>query len=109
MGSRMRRSKPTCRPRHRPYRGGSDALRRIGTDDMPVKVLDCTLPHTRQGRFWPYVGDRGHQAVVYDYTPTPERAGPEQFLSEYKGYLQRDAYPGYDAFFLKPERGLVEV
>ncbi len=81
----------------------------VGTDDTPVKVLDRTLPHTRKGRFWPYVGDREHRAVIYDYTPTRERAGPEKFLSGYKGYLQLDAYPAYDAFFLKPERGLVEV
>jgi len=81
----------------------------VGTDDTPVKVLDRTLPHTRKGRFWPYVGDREHPAVVYDYTPTRERAGPEKFLARYKGYLQLDAYPAYDAFFLKRERGLVEV
>jgi transposase len=81
----------------------------VGTDDTPVKVLDRTLPHTRKGRFWPYVGDREHTSVVYDYTPTRERAGPEQFLGTYKGYLQVDAYPAYDKFFLEPERGLVEV
>ena len=81
----------------------------VGTDDTPVKVLDRSLPHTRKGRFWPYVGDGEHRAVVYDYTPTRERAGPEKFLSGYTGYLQLDAYPAYDAFFLEPERGLVEV
>lgn len=81
----------------------------VGTDDTPVKVLDRALPHTRKGRFWPYVGDRQHRAVVYDYTPTRERAGPEKFLAGYKGYLQLDAYPAYDAFFLERGRGLVEV
>ena len=55
------------------------------------------------------MGDREHRAVVYDYTPTRERAGPEKFLAGYKGYLQLDAYPAYDAFFLQPARGLVEV
>ena len=81
----------------------------VGTDDTPVKVLDRTLSHTRKGRFWPYIGDHDHRALVYDYTPTRERAGPEKFLSGYKGYLQLDAYPAYDAFFLAPGRGLVEV
>jgi len=71
----------------------------VGTDDTPVKVIDRTLPHTRKGRFWPYVGDRGHPAVVYDYTPTRERAGPERFLKPYRGYLQADAYAGYDALY----------
>ena len=81
----------------------------VGTDDTPVKVLDRALPHTRKGRLWPYVGDRGHPSVVYDYTPTRERGGPEQFLKPYRGYLQADAYAAYDHLFVKPERGLVEV
>jgi transposase len=81
----------------------------VGTDDTPVKVLDRRLPHTRKGRFWPYVGDRDHPAVVYDYTATRERAGPERFLAGYKGYLQADAYVAYDSFFTNPDRGLVEV
>jgi transposase len=82
----------------------------VGTDDTPVKVLDRNLKRTtRKGRFWPYIGDRNHVAAVFDYTPTRERAGPERFLKTYRGYLQADAYVAYDAFFTKPERGLVEV
>ncbi len=81
----------------------------VGTDDMPVKVLDRRLAEARRGRMWPYVGDRDHPAVVYDYTPTRERAGPEQFLRNYRGYLQADAYVAYDSFFTDPRRGMVEV
>jgi transposase len=81
----------------------------VGTDDTPVKVLDRTLQQTRKGRIWPYVGDRDHPSVVYDYTATRERAGPEEFLKPYRGYLQADAYVAYDSFFLQPERGMLEV
>jgi transposase len=81
----------------------------VGTDDTPVKVLDRQLPQARKGRIWPYTGDRGHPAVVYDYTATRERAGPEEFLKDYRGYLQADAYVAYDSFFTKPGRGLTEV
>jgi transposase len=81
----------------------------VGTDDTPVKVLDRNRKQARKGRIWPYVGDREHVAVVYDYTPTRERAGPEEFLRRYRGYLQADAYVAYDSFFLKPERGMVEA
>jgi len=64
----------------------------VGTDDTPVKVLDRNLARTtRKGRFWPYIGDRNHVAAVFDYTPTRERAGPEKFLKQYRGYLQADA------------------
>ena len=82
----------------------------VSTDDTPVKVLDRSLTRaTRKGRFWPYIGDRNHWAAVFDYTPTRERAGPEMFLKQYRGYLQADAYVAYDSFFTEPERGLVEV
>lgn len=81
----------------------------VGTDDTPVKVLDRSLPQTRKGRFWPYIGDRNHVAAVFDYTPTRERAGPEEFLKSYRGFLQADAYVAYDSFFTDPQRGLLEV
>ena len=81
----------------------------VGTDDTPVKVLDRNLPQTRKGRIWPYAGDRDHPAVIYDYTPTRERAGPEKFLKDFRGHLQADAYVVYDSFFTDPERGMVEV
>jgi transposase len=81
----------------------------VGTDDTPVKVLDRKLPQTRKGRIWPYVGDRDHPAVIYDYTPTRERAGPEEFLKDFRGHLQADAYAVYDSFFKDPKRGMVEV
>jgi|SRR6185312_2307865 len=75
----------------------------VGTDDTPVKVLDRRLPHARKRRIWPYVGDREHPssraAVIYDYTATRERAGPEAFLQSYSGYSQADAYVAYDWSF----------
>ena len=81
----------------------------IGTDDTSVKVLDVKLPFARTGRIWPYYGDKEHPVILYDYTATRERAGPEKFLDGYRGYLQADAYGGYDAFFKDPARGLIEV
>ena len=85
---------------------GSKALQ---TDDTPVPVLDADLPHTRTGRIWTYVGDDEHPYTVYDYTPTRSRDGPEEFLKDFRGYLQADAYSGYDHFYQKPERGITEV
>jgi transposase len=78
----------------------------VQTDDTPVMVLDPELPKTRTGRIWTYVGEH---ATVYDYTPTRKREGPELFLKQYRGYLQADAYSGYDALYKQPKRGLVEV
>jgi transposase len=81
----------------------------IGTDDTGVKVLDAKLPFARTGRIWPYYGDQDHPVILYDYTKTRARAGPEEFLKGYRGRLQADAYGGYDAFFKDPKRGLIEI
>ena len=81
----------------------------IQTDDTPVPVLDAELPRTRTGRIWTYVGDEWHPYTVYDYTPTRSRDGPEEFLKAFRGYLQADAYSGYDHFYEEPQRGIDEV
>jgi transposase len=71
----------------------------IHTDDTTVPVLDPLLNHTKQGRLWVYVGDRHHPLVVFDYTPTHAREGPERILAGYEGHLQADALPGYDGLY----------
>jgi transposase len=81
----------------------------VQTDDTPVPVLDPELPHTRTGRIWTYVGDPDHPYTVYDYTPNRSRAGPDEFLKDFRGYLQADAYSGYDQIYKDPERGVTEV
>ena len=79
----------------------------IHTDDTTVPVLDPTLPKTRTGRFWVYIGDVRNPYVVYDYTPRRTRDGPERFLKGFRGYLQADAFSGYDRICAGP--GVKEV
>ena len=109
LGGWMRQSADLLDPLYARLKHFVLASKVVGTDDTPVKVLDRSLPHARKGRIWPYVGDRHHEAVIYDYTATRERAGPEKFLKNYRGYLQADAYVAYDRFFTDPRRGMVEV
>jgi transposase len=71
----------------------------VHTDDTPVPVQDKSRTRTRQGRIWTYVGDYAHPYTVFDYTPTHCREGPAEFLGGYHGYLQADAYSGYDHLF----------
>jgi transposase len=75
----------------------------IHTDDTTVPVWDPTLPKTRTGRFWDYIGDVRNPYVVYDYTPRRTRDGPERFLKGYCGYLQADAFSGYDRMCAGPD------
>jgi transposase len=81
----------------------------LHTDDTPVPVLDPTLPHTRQGRFWVYVGDAAHPYTIYDYTPSRARDGPHKFLKMFRGYLQADAFGGYDGIYLQSHGRILEV
>jgi transposase len=71
----------------------------IHTDDTTVPVLDPEQNKTKTGRLWVYLGDAAHPYAVYDYTPDRKRDGPEKFLAGFKGYLQADAYAGYDRIY----------
>jgi transposase len=69
----------------------------LQTDDTPVTVLDRG-GGSFKGRLWTYLDPLTRQ-VVFDATATHERAGPEAFLATFTGYLQADAYTGYDALY----------
>jgi transposase len=68
----------------------------VHTDDTPIPVQDATREHCRTGRIWAYVSTGG---VVYDATEDRCRDGPLNFLKDFHGYLQCDAYAGYDELF----------
>lgn len=71
----------------------------IQTDDTPVPVLDHDGKGIKTGRLWVQIGDRNNDFIVYDYTPDRSGSGPERIFKGYEGYLQADAYSGYDALF----------
>lgn len=75
------------------------ASRKIHTDDTTVPVLDKDRESTKTGRLWVYIGDCDHEHIVFDYTPDRSRDGPLRFLEGFQGYLQADAYAGYDAVY----------
>jgi transposase len=69
----------------------------IHTDDTSIKLLEGGPAQT--AKFWPYLGNCDHPYVVLDFTRTRERDGPVEFLKGYRGYLQADAYGGYDSVY----------
>jgi transposase len=105
----MRSCAELLRPLHERMVGEVLQSRVIHTDDTPVPVLDPTLPHTRTGRFWVYCGDEAHPYSVYDYTPSRRRDGPAEFLTNFTGYLQADAFGGYDGIFAGSQGQILEV
>jgi transposase len=71
----------------------------IHTDDTTVPIQSPGAKQCRKGRIWCYLGDEANPYTVYDYTPNRSRAGPAEWLKDYSGYLQADAYGGYDGIF----------
>ena len=68
------------------------------TDDTPVRVQAQVTP-AHQGRLWVQVGDMDHRYLTYLYSPNREGQWPQTFLAGYTGFVQGDAYSGYDALF----------
>jgi len=103
----MARTAETLDPLVKRMRERVRASRIIQTDDTPVKLRDGPRSGAREARFWAYVGDRDHPYVVYDFSRDRRGAHPQRWLLDCRGYLQCDAFAGYDAIFAKGD--LVEV
>lgn len=71
----------------------------ISTDDTILPVIDKSLHKARKSRAWTYVGDKNNPYNVFHYTESRKRDGPLEFLKDYKGYLQADAFTGYDCVY----------
>ena len=70
----------------------------LQADETPIQVRVPELKKkTRRSYLWSY-GIPGGE-VVYDFTPGRGSDGPRVFLEGYEGYLQTDAYSGYNVVF----------
>jgi len=73
---------------------------KINTDDTRIPIKSRKRKgSTYNGYLWTYIDDKKN--VVFDFTPTRSREGPLKFLGNYSGFVQADAYSGYDEFFRK--------
>jgi transposase len=81
----------------------------LHTDDTTVPVRDEARSQHRYGRLWNYIGDEAHPGIVFDYTTTHARDGPATFLKGFAGFLQADAYGGYDGIYTGSNGAIVEV
>jgi len=71
----------------------------IHTDDTSVKVRDSERKLKVTGRLWIYFGNYLHSYNVFDFTTSRKRDGPSRFLKGFRGYLQADAFSGYDGIY----------
>jgi transposase len=71
----------------------------IHTDDTPVKVRDTRRKLRVTARLWGYFGDHLSPFDVFDFTLSHRRDGPSRFLAGFRGFLQADAFSGYDGIY----------
>ena len=71
----------------------------VASDDTRITILDRTHHKgSRKGYLWVYQGSELGDCI-FDYRPNRSRDGPLEFLRGYEGYVQADAYSGYDRLF----------
>jgi transposase len=70
----------------------------VFTDDTTVKIARAGTPgSSKKGKLWIYTEKKGRH--FYDFTDSRSRDGPDAVLANFKGYVQADAYTGYDQIF----------
>lgn len=76
----------------------------LQTDDTHVQVRLPRKKGVLEGHLWVYRGDQAHPYVVFAFTPNWKGSGPQTFLETFEGYVQADAFKGYDKLFKDPRR-----
>ena len=77
----------------------------VFTDDtvLPMQNKNPDRNTTIKSRLWVYAAytesERQKPLVVYDFSVTRSQSAPVGFLNGYRGYLQADAFPGYDTLY----------
>jgi transposase len=93
MGDVAKLARPLVELMHKRILSG----RVIHSDDTTVPVQQ--EQKTKVGRLWVYLGDSNNPYNVYEYTPDRTKEHPKAWLAGFSGYLQADAYAGYDEVY----------
>lgn len=78
---------------------------KIHGDDTVLKVLDPGSRKTKTGRLWVHVRDnrswnaKDPPAVFFRYSPDRKSEHPTAHMRNFAGYLQADAYAGYNRLY----------
>ena len=70
----------------------------IHTDDTPVTLAQSGTGGSRQARVWVYLNREGR--TWYEFTESRKRDGPARVFADFQGFIQADAYGGYDGLYL---------
>lgn len=82
---------------------------KLHADDTPVPVLAPGTGKTATGRLWVYLRDNrrwspsDRPAALFRYSPDRKGERPREHLKTFSGFLQADAYAGFDRLYA-PDR-----
>jgi transposase len=80
----------------------------LHTDDSIIPLQVKGRGKVQKARLWTYVrGGTDPPLTVYDFSHDRSKKRPLDFLGDYQGYVQADAYSGYDELFRR--QGVIEV
>lgn len=69
----------------------------IQSDDTVLPTLGLVKGSAKQARLWNYLGDMRNRYAVFEFTRSREGRHPQEWLKEFKGYLQTDEFAGYES------------
>ena len=86
------------------------AAPRLHTDDTTMPLIEGGRGCTKTARLWGYLGAGARRneagewvehapSVVFEFTESRVSKHPIKFLKDYQGYLQADAFSGYDILY----------
>ena len=79
----------------------------LQADETPIRYLDPDVKNkSQQGYLWVY--SRPKSDVLFEWRVSRARAGPEEFLKNFRGKLQTDGYGAYESL-AKQQSGLTLV
>lgn len=72
----------------------------VRTDDTEVKILDRkTKKNIRRGKMTAYLGDDNNPYSIFDFSPNQSFDRNKKMFENFRGFVQADAAPGFDAIF----------
>jgi len=79
-------------------------MKRRAKQSKVLKTDETRLPvqekkQCKKGRMWAYLGDPYNPYIIFEYTPDRTNQWPLAWLEGFGGFLQADAYAGYDAVY----------
>ena len=96
MGCWVEQAAELLKPVYRAIREDLLAGNYLQADETPIRYLDPDVKgKSQQGYLWVY--SRPKSDVLFEWRVSRARAGPEEFLKNFRGKLQTDGYGAYES------------